>query len=100
MLKIAKKVDFIIRIIFIFIMFELFIIQLLIHIGFITTVVDFAMETAAILIYNVISFLIFLIYNLLSYFIYKLFNMDISKTIIIYPLIISTIIIALSCLFL
>lgn len=95
-----KKIDSIIRFIFMFVIFELFLLQLLIRVEFITTVIDYAFETLAIYIYNLIAYAAFLVYNLVVLILYKLFKYkrfcEISKKLVIISLVFNTIIILLS----
>ena len=95
-----KKADSIIRFIFMFCIFELFLLQLLIRVEFITTVIDYAFETLAMYIYNLIVYVAFLVYNLVAFILYKLFKYkifcEISKKLVIISLVLNTAIILFS----
>ena len=95
-----KKADSIIRFIFMFCIFELFLLQLLIRVEFITTVIDYAIETLAMYIYNLIVYVAFLVYNLVAFILYKLFkyksSCEISKKLVIISLVLNTAIILFS----
>lgn len=91
-----KKIDNVIRFLFVLVIFELLFLQVLVYFQLITLVADYAFDTIALFIYNIIVYGTFIVYNLVIFVLKKLFfkkNLginELSKKQIIYSLIITT----------
>ena len=98
--KAIKIIDVIIRCIFVFVIFEFFFLQFMIRFNQITTVVDFAIETLAMFIYNCVVYFFFLLYNILILIFLFAFRIKLSVKFSISSFSIATWLIILSLLFL
>ena len=95
-----KKIDSIIRFIFMIVIFEFFLLQLLIRVRVVTLVNGYGIGTLHIYLYNLIAYVAFLFYNIVVLILHKLLKykifFDISKTIVIISLIFTTALILIS----
>lgn len=91
-----KKVDYIIRSVFLFVIIELFILQILTIVQFMTTAVEYVSPALALLIINVVAYISFLLYNLLIFILHSIFQFEISKKYVLWSLLASSFIIFIS----
>lgn len=95
-----KKIDSIIRFIFMFVIFAIAVLQLLIYLGLSSLGNGYAFPTIAMYIYNLVVYVAFLVYNFIVLILYKLFGYKkfwfVSKKIVIISLIFTTALIFIS----
>lgn len=97
-----KKIDNVIRFIFLLGIFELSFLQILIYFHLITTVIDYAIETVALFIINIIVYGVFILYNFIIFLLNKFFIkknsfvFELSRKQVIASLILSTCFIIIS----